>query len=732
MPQPSLSQFLRRLWALEKFGYSLRVLIAMAGSMGLSWYLGQPTLIIPLFLGIIASALAETDDSWLGRLNALLVTLLCFSIAAVAVELLFPYPWLFVAGLALSTFALVMLGALGERYGAIAQATLILAIYSMIAADQRDGALQHLWRDPMLLVAGAAWYGLLSVGWNALFAHQPVQQSLARLYRELGLYFRYKAALFEPVRQLDVEQRRLELAQQNGRVVSALNAAKETLLNRLGNGRGGGKINHYLKLYFLAQDLHERVSSSHYPYQALAEAFFHSDVLFRCQRLLRLQASACVDLGEAIQMRQVFRYSEANGQALEDLQASLEHLREQNKPAWRGLLRSLRALSGNLSTLQRQLASASDPGTLEGEQDSSLLDRQPQSLREAFNRIRLQLTPTSLLFRHALRMTIALVCGYAVLHAIHPEQGYWVLLTTVFVCQPNYGATRIKLVQRISGTLLGLIAGWALFDLFPSQPIQALFAVVAGVVFFATRSTRYTLATAAITLMVLFCFNQVGDGYGLIWPRLFDTLLGSLIAAAAVFLILPDWQGRRLNQVVANTLSCNSDYLRQIMRQYDSGKRDDLAYRLARRNAHNADAALSTTLSNMLLEPGHFRKDAETGFRFLILSHTLLNYLSGLGAHRESLPDDASDALLERAAQQLATSLDDLATALAQNKPVAIYSEDEEALAQQLEQTPDEMDDAHRLVQTQLGLICRQLAPLRSMASHLIKQQPAGQGQDSR
>ncbi|MBD3874553.1 TIGR01666 family membrane protein [Pseudomonas kunmingensis] len=732
MPQPSLSQFLRRLWALEKFGYSLRVLIAMAGSMGLSWYLGQPTLIIPLFLGIIASALAETDDSWLGRLNALLVTLLCFSIAAVAVELLFPYPWLFVAGLALSTFALVMLGALGERYGAIAQATLILAIYSMIAADQRDGALQHLWRDPMLLVAGAAWYGLLSVGWNALFAHQPVQQSLARLYRELGLYFRYKAALFEPVRQLDVEQRRLELAQQNGRVVSALNAAKETLLNRLGNGRGGGKINHYLKLYFLAQDLHERVSSSHYPYQALAEAFYHSDVLFRCQRLLRLQASACVDLGEAIQMRQVFRYSEANGQALEDLQASLEHLREQNNPAWRGLLRSLRALSGNLSTLQRQLASASDPGTLEGEQDSSLLDRQPQSLREAFNRIRLQLTPTSLLFRHALRMTIALVCGYAVLHAIHPEQGYWVLLTTVFVCQPNYGATRIKLVQRISGTLLGLIAGWALFDLFPSQPIQALFAVVAGVVFFATRSTRYTLATAAITLMVLFCFNQVGDGYGLIWPRLFDTLLGSLIAAAAVFLILPDWQGRRLNQVVANTLSCNSDYLRQIMRQYDSGKRDDLAYRLARRNAHNADAALSTTLSNMLLEPGHFRKDAETGFRFLILSHTLLNYLSGLGAHRESLPDDASDALLERAAQQLATSLDDLASALAQNKPVAIYSEDEEALAQQLEQTPDEMDDAHRLVQTQLGLICRQLAPLRSMASHLIKQQPAGQGQDSR
>ena len=728
MRSPSLNHSLRQLWALDKFGYSLRVLIALAGSMGLSWYLAQPAMAIPLFLGVIASALAETDDSWLGRLSALLVTLLCFSIAAVSVQLLFPFPLLFALGMAAAAFSLVMLGALGERYATIAQATLILSIYSMIAADQRGGEALHPWRDPLLLLAGATWYGLLSVLWNALFAHQPVQQSLARLYRELGRYYKLKPALFEPVRQLDVEERRLQLAQQNGRVVSALNVTKETLLHRLGNGRPGVKISHYLKLYFLAQDLHERVSSSHYPYQELAEAFFHSDVLFRCGRLLRLQGVACVDLANAVQLRQPFRYSEANAQALADLESSLEHLRMQSNPAWRGLLRSLRALSGNLATMQRQLSTATKPDALEGEQDSSLLDRQPQSLRDAFNRIRLQLTPTSLLFRHALRMSLALLCGYAVLHTIHPEQGYWVLLTTVFVCQPNYGATRIKLVQRVTGTALGLAVGWALFDLFPSQQVQALFAVIAGVVFFATRSSRYTLATAAITLLVLFCFNQVGDGYGLFWPRLVDTLLGSLIAAAAVLFVLPDWQGRRLNQVVANTLARSADYLRQIMAQYESGKRDDLAYRLARRNAHNADAALSTTLSNMLLEPGHFRKDAETGFRFLILSHTLLNYLSGLGAHRESLPADARDDMLESAAQQLARSLDELAYGLQHDQPVAVYSEAEEALAQQLEQTSEDIDDSHRLLQTQLGLICRQLAPLRSMAAHLLRQHPQPQG----
>ncbi|KRP65552.1 YccS family putative transporter [Pseudomonas orientalis] len=722
MSSTSFKQSLRRLWALDKFSYSIRVFIALTGSMALCWYQDEMTLLIPLFLGIIASALAETDDSWQGRLNALAVTLVCFSIAALSVELLFPYPWIFAISLALATFGLTMLGALGERYGAIASATLILSVYTMIGVDQRGGAVSDFWHEPLLLVAGAAWYGVLSVLWQALFSNQPVQQSLARLFRELGRYLKLKSSLFEPIRQLDVEARRLELAQQNGRVVAALNAAKEIILHRVGNGRPGSKVSRYLKLYFLAQDIHERASSSHYPYNALAEAFFHSDVLFRCQRLLRQQGKACQALAESIQLRQPFIYDASFAEALGDLNASLEHLRIQSNPAWRGLLRSLRALAANLSTLDRLLGDASNPDALADATDSNLLDRAPRNLKEMWTRLRTQLTPTSLLFRHALRLSLALTVGYATLHAIHASQGYWIILTTLFVCQPNYGATRRKLGQRIIGTAIGLTVAWALFDLFPSPVVQSMFAIAAGLVFFINRTTRYTLATAAITLMVLFCFNQVGDGYGLFLPRLFDTLLGSLIAGLAVFLFLPDWQGRRLNKVLANTLTCNSIYLRQIMQQYAAGKSDDLAYRLARRNAHNADAALSTTLANMLMEPGHFRKEADVGFRFLVLSHTLLSYLSGLGAHRDTqLPAEMREQLIEGAGNSLAASIDEIATGLANKQPIAIQSDDEEALAAELEHMPDEIDEGQRLVQTQLALICRQLGPLRTLAAHLIK-----------
>ncbi|KHL69042.1 MULTISPECIES: YccS family putative transporter [Pseudomonas] len=724
MPSPSLRHSLQRLWSTDTLAYSLRVFIALAGAMLVGLLEGRLDLVIPLFLGVIASALAETDDNWLGRLQAVAVTLLCFAVAAFSVQLLFLHPWLFVSGLAVATFALTMLGAVGPRYATLGWATLILAIYTMIGVEQRGGVPGSFWHEPLLLLAGAAWYGALSVLWAALFVHQPVQQGLARLFEELGLYLKIKSSLLEPLRQLDVEERRLELARQNGRVVNALNQAKEILLHRFANGRPSARLSRYLRLYFTAQDIHERASSSHYPYNELAEAFFHSDVMFRCQRLLNQQGNACRTLGRAIRLREPFDHGESRA-ALDDLQASLAHLREQNRPEWRKLLRSVNALANNLETLERKLAGASNPDALADEQDPSLFDRSPRSLREALQRIRLQLTPTSLVFRHALRLSIALCAGYGILHWIDPTQGYWILLTTLFVCQPNYGATRTRLVQRILGTLIGLVCGWALISLFPQALLQAFLAVIAGVLFFATRASRYTVATAAITLLVLLSFNQIGDGYGLIWPRLFDTLLGSLIAIVAVFLILPDWQGRRLDRLLASTLTSHAEYLREILAQYVSGKRDDLAYRVARRNAHNADAALSTTLSNMLMEPGHFRRDTEQGFRFLVVTHTLLGYLSALGAHRAPLGTDQDATLLEEAGARIVAALEEIAGGLTGNSVLAVHNEEEQALAEQLEQLPDSLDDNHRLVQTQLALICRQLARLRTLGSHLLKREQA-------
>ena len=105
---------------IKTINYSILILITLLGVVVPAWYYGQNTLITPLILGVIAAALAESDDSFTGRLKALTLTFICFAIAAFSIELLFDTPWLFALGLFASTFSFIMLGAIGPKYASIA------------------------------------------------------------------------------------------------------------------------------------------------------------------------------------------------------------------------------------------------------------------------------------------------------------------------------------------------------------------------------------------------------------------------------------------------------------------------------------------------------------------------------------------------------------------------------------------------------------------------------------
>jgi YccS/YhfK family integral membrane protein len=662
----------------------VRALIALGTVVAGAWWLDETAALIPLVLGVNASALAETDDSWRGRLRALLITLLCFAAMALAVQFTLHSKPALMAVLALAAVGLALLGALSESYRAIGSATLILGLYTALAAHG-DGAAAPGLPHALLLLAGAAWYGLLSVCWAAWFPNLQVVQNLALLYEALGEYLRLKSRLFEPVRGVDIERRRVGLALQNGRVVQALNQTKESLLSRRPRDAGptletaGPRwLRLALQQYLVAQDLHERASSSHENYELLAQSFFHSDVLYRCQRVLAGVGQDCTRLAQALRLQGPVEAVSNSQPALEDLQGSIALLESLPELAWaqreQGAgapvalplrLRSLRALARNLAGMQQVIRSALWPEQYPLLQaDTSLLDRGPRNLAEAWGRIRQQFSASSVLLRHGLRLAVALMVAFVWMTVSGDEHGFWILLTIVFVCRPHYGDTLRRLGQRVGGTVLGLMVGWALLKLFPGVLLQSVFTVAAGVVFVAARQTRYTLASGAITILVLLAFNQVGNGFDLILPRLLDTLIGALIAGLTVWLVLPDWQSRQLPKLSAQLLRSQAAYLREIARQYQSGKREHLDYRLARRNAHNADAALSGALSEVFNEPAYLRRHGAAGMRFMVQAHTLLNYLSALGAHRlegqaqEFAPDVA------QAVELLLNTLADTATAI--------------------------------------------------------------------
>ncbi|HDK6081839.1 TPA: TIGR01666 family membrane protein [Klebsiella variicola] len=641
-----ISPLLRRYTWNSAWLYNVRIFIALCGTTLFPWWIGEVKLTIPLTLGVVAAALTDLDDRLTGRLRNLAITLVCFFIASASVELLFPWPPLFALGLTVSTIGFILLGGLGQRYATIAFGALLIAIYTMLGVTLYD----HWYLQPLFLLAGAVWYNLLTLSGHLIFPIRPLQDNLARSYEQLARYLELKSRLFDPDLEDESQAPLYHLALANGQLVATLNQTKVSLLTRLRGDRGQRGTRRTLQYYFVAQDIHERASSSHIQYQTLRDQFRYSDVMFRFQRMLSMQAQACQKLSRAILLREPYQHDAHFERAFMHLDAALDRVRasgasDEQINALGFLLNNLRAIDAQLATIESVQTTAPAGSNTE----TLLADDRLGGLNDIWLRLRRNMSPESALFRHAVRMSLVLCAGYAFIQFTGLQHGYWILLTSLFVCQPNYNATRHRLALRIIGTLVGVAIGLPVLLLVPSIEGQLVLIVLTGVLFFAFRNVQYAHATMFITLLVLLCFNLLGEGFEVALPRIIDTLIGCAIAWAAVSFIWPDWKFRNLPRVLDRAMNANCRYLDAILEQYHQGRDNRLAYRVARRDAYNRDAELASVVSNLSTEPRADGAQRETAFRLLCLNHTFTSYISALGAHREKLSTPDILALLDDA-----------------------------------------------------------------------------------
>lgn len=318
-----ISPLLRRYTWNSAWLYNVRIFIALCGTTLFPWWIGEVKLTIPLTLGVVAAALTDLDDRLAGRLRNLAITLVCFFIASASVELLFPWPPLFALGLTVSTIGFILLGGLGQRYATIAFGALLIAIYTMLGVTLYD----HWYLQPLFLLAGAVWYNLLTLSGHLIFPIRPLQDNLARSYEQLARYLELKSRLFDPDLEDESQAPLYDLALANGQLVATLNQTKVSLLTRLRGDRGQRGTRRTLQYYFVAQDIHERASSSHIQYQTLRDQFRYSDVMFRFQRMLSMQAQACQKLSRAILLREPYQHDAHFERAFMHLDAALERVR---------------------------------------------------------------------------------------------------------------------------------------------------------------------------------------------------------------------------------------------------------------------------------------------------------------------------------------------------------------------------------------------------------------------
>ena len=692
--------------------YGLRMIIAFAGTAFIPYYLGQQLWTIPLTLGVVAAGLSDIDDRFSVRIMNLIYTYIGFFLTAASVQLLFPYPFFFGIGLILSCIGWILLGSLGRRYATISYGCLVVSVYTMLGTH----LFEQWYFQPILLVVGAIWYGVISTISFLLFPARQVQDKLSQCYSALGDFLFSKSNLFDvDMTAKSYQQSMIGLSLENGKLIGIFNEMRTTLLTRLKGDRGQRDTRTSLQYYFVAQDIHERADSSHIDYQKLAKIFEHSDILFRFQRILSLQGKACEDLSESILNRQNYHHNPRFQQAFSNLRKSLEKLKYNTNydSIWTN---ALFALFDNLKSIDVQLRNVETERHIKLDKskyiENQLKDDDLKGWDDIFIRVKQNLSPESVLFRHAIRVSIVLLIGYIFVQLSNIEYGYWILLTALFVSQPNFNATKRRLRLRIWGTLAGIILGYAILYFVPSIEGQLIFLVICGVLFFELRSKQYAQATAFMTILAL--INLDGLGFSAALPRLIDTIIGCAFAWFGVTFIFPDWKFRRLPRTIKRAIEAQCNYLTEVVQQYHYGRNNSLNYRVFRRAAHNTDADVASLISTLVTEPEFDPMQKNLAFEFLCLNHTFISYIAALGAHRNLISDPEVLTLLDQA-------LNDIKGALLHDQMPGPHTQDLlKSMLKQLNQSDDPSSEA-RIILQQLSLmfaVLPQLSTLKQSLSH--------------
>ncbi|MDQ1208846.1 putative membrane protein (TIGR01666 family) [Acinetobacter baylyi] len=619
--------------------YCLQIFIVLSGTtLGLR-YLGHHELIIPVTLGAIATALTDFDDRLSIRLRNLVYVSFLFFVVSSVLEFLSPYPFLLIIYLSLSSGFLILLGSLGQRYATISFGTILLSIYTLFGL----GEYQVWYQQPLYFVYGVIWYGLTSIIFYMIKPTLAVQDNLSQIFSALAKLLNSKSKLFDPDNHENVEQLLFDLSLENAQTVQRLNTAKASLLTRLKASRVNQNSIYWLHLYFVAQDIHEQVSANYLHYEQIQDNFSRSDLIFRIQKNIRLQAIACETLCQCILTHRPYQPAPELSQALDQLERSMQDWIRMNPDNIE--VKNLRLILNNLHIIDDQLHNLNDiqytyPARFQQHVDNlNLLDDDIHGIKDLWLKFRQHLYPQSALFRHAVRITFVFAAGSLISLLPFAKNGYWILLTGLFVCQVTYFATKSRLKLRTFGTLLGVILGMPILYFVPSVEGQLMITVICGVCFFYLRQKKYALATSMATLMVLLIFNLKGSGFNIILPRMMDTLLGCGIAWFAVSFIWPDWNFRNISNNIRNSTQASLDYFDAVVQQYDAGRTNSMDYRRTRRLAHNAQIELSSMISSLSAEPSPNPQLIHYAFRYLVYSHSQLSYISALGSHREKIGD---------------------------------------------------------------------------------------------
>ena len=597
---------------------------------------------IMMSLGAMAASIADSPGPVHHRRNSMVAAILLTSIIALLTGIIFHYKILLFLWIGITGFLFSMLSVYGQRISAIGVAALVIMVLSL----EHTRTFEQNLNSTLYLLCGGTWYLLFSMVLYMIRPYKIIQQVLGDYLNAVGDYFRIRSKFYDE--NPDIDEVYKQLFTKQAEVLQQQTLVSELLFKTRAISREStNKSRRLMKIYLDTNEMFDSIMTSYQKYDELHKRFGKYGILQQINSLILSLSEEISSLGLTIKKGDELEPQEENRFKMANLKADFEALRieiinPENVESFVALGRIVSniqhihdtVLSLHYYAHYKQEVKKGSLNTYEEHGDAQS-DFSPRLLLDNINL-------RSNIFRHSLRVAVALMAGYLTAVFFNLHHYYWILLTIVVILKPAYSLTKQRNGHRLWGTLAGLIIGVLLILLLTSKLAMILLLAALMVITYTFLRTNYLVSVIAMTsyLVIFFFLLSPHNIMGVMQDRLVDTAVGSLIAFVVSLVIVPTWEHKSvMENLIAFLDSANPYYQRLSL--FFSGKEEVPAKELAkqRKQLMIALANLSESFNRMVSEPKRMQKGMESMHQFLSLSHILSSHLSTLNFYSKRFDD---------------------------------------------------------------------------------------------
>lgn len=611
---------------------------------------------IPFLWGALFVSLTDTPGPIHHRRNGMIAAIVLNAVVVLITAWTKEFHALLVIQIVVGAFFLSMAGIYGGRAGAVGSLALVIMLLSLLSTGNDQGMLTN----SLLVAAGGTWYMIFSLLLYRLMPYRIVEQALGENLIAIADYIRARAAFYKDGANLQSCFNQVMEAQH---MVQKIQAQTQELLfkTRRFVADASPKSRSSMMIYLDSLDLFEETMYSYQDYELLHKTLGHTSLLNKFYGLILQLAAELEHVGISVQSGLVVKRNIDLTKRLGALQ-DLVRAHHVDSAGIEGGLQTLEKTLQNIQyiinrinkvVLYTRLKTDAPTQPEVAQKINSLAVSQPIT----WKLLRENLTLKSNTFRHALRLTTAMIAAYGVALLFSLHHAYWVLLTVVTIMKPVYSVTRKRNIARVTGTLVGvLLVSLILYFLSDANMLLAIL-VISMLIGYSLLQVNYFGFVVFLTVFVVisFYFLNPFEFKSLIRERLIDTIIGSAIAFLGSRYVFPVWGHEEIRESMQKMLAANGQYFYWAWRALKNGETETAAYESARQDAVVALTNLSDNFQRMLDEPQQ-SSQSQSIHQFVIASHMLTSHIAALSSEniKEGYGDaDGLEAIAEAVQQEL-------------------------------------------------------------------------------